>query len=224
MTELAAPAADAEFHYSSPGHQADTAVAGMWLFLATEMLFFGGIVFAWTEMAITHAGGFRLAAGHTNLLVGSINTAILVSSSAVCTWAVRHPADRRRVVRGFALTGLLGVAFLVLKAVEWLGEFHEHLFPGPGFALGGYMGLPGGAHTDAGGAQLFYTLYFVATGLHGVHMLAGLGLLAITAWRAHRGRFRPGHTTPVEVTALYWSFVDLVWLTLYPLIYLVMRP
>ena len=224
MAELAAPAADAEFHYSSAAHQADTAIAGMWLFLATEILFFGGIVFAWTAMAITHAGGFRLATGHTNLLIGSVNTAILVTSSAVCTFAVRRPEDARRVVRGFAWTGLLGAAFLVLKGVEWLGEFNEHLFPGPGFALGGYVGAPQGTHTEGGGAQIFYSLYFVATGLHGVHMLVGLGLLAITGWRAHRGRFRPGHTTPVEVTALYWSFVDLVWLTLYPLIYLVMRP
>ena len=220
MPELAAPAADAEFHYSSPGHQADTAVAGMWLFLATEILFFGGIVFAWTEMAITHPDGFRLAAGHTNLLIGAINTVLLVTSSATCTWAAARPADARRVVRGFAVTAALGAAFLALKGVEWRGEFHEHLFPGPGFALGGLVG----GHTPGGGAQIFYALYFVATGLHGVHMLVGLALLGITGRRARRGHFRPGHTTPVEVTALYWSFVDLVWLTLFPLIYLVMRP
>ena len=220
MPELVAPAADAEFHYGSAAHQADTAIAGMWLFLATEVLFFGGLVFAWTAMAITHAEGFRLATGHTNLLVGSVNTVLLVTSSAVCTWAVRRPEDAGRVVRGFALTGLLGVAFLALKGVEWAGEFHEHLFPGPGFALGGI----GDGRSAGGGAQIFYSLYFVATGLHGVHMLIGLGLLAVTAWRARRGHFRPGHTTPIEVTALYWSFVDLVWLTLFPLIYLVMRP
>ena len=220
MPELAAPAADAEFHYSSAAHQADTAIAGMWLFLATEILFFGGIVFAWTAMAITHAEGFRLATHHTNLLIGSVNTALLLTSSAVCTWAVGRPEDARRVVRGFLLTGALGAGFLVLKGVEWMGEFHEHLFPGPDFALGGI----GAGHSAGGGAQIFFSLYFVATGLHGVHMLAGLALLAITGWRARRGQFRPGHTTPVEVTALYWSFVDLVWLTLYPLIYLVMRP
>lgn len=225
MAELAAPGADAEFHYGSAAHQADTAIAGMWLFLATEILFFGGLVFAWTVLAMTHPDGVRLAVGHTNLLIGTVNTALLLTSSAVCTWAVARPEDTRRVVRGFLFTGLLGAAFLVLKSVEWLGEFHEHLFPGPGFALSGFAlgGFAAGA-TAGGGAQLFYSLYFIATGLHGIHMLVGLALLAITAWRARRNGFRPGHTTPVEVTALYWSFVDLVWLVLYPLIYLVMRP
>ena len=210
-----APAADAEFHYGSPEHQADTAVAGMWLFLATEILFFGGIVFVWTVVARAHPAGVSLATAHTNLLIGSINTALLLTSSAVCTWGAAQAADRNRVVRAFALTAALGAGFLVLKGLEWREEFAAHLFPGPSFALRG---------DDAGGAQLFFSLYFVATGLHAIHMLVGLGLLASIVWRAHRRQFRPGHATPVEVVALYWSFVDLVWLALFPLIYLVMRP
>lgn len=205
------------FQYASPTHMADTALAGMWLFLASETLFFGGLVFVWGAIGHVHRAGVALAVGHTNLVIGTANTVILLTSSAALTVGVLRARDgRNRVVLwACAATAGLGLLFLVLKGVEWALDIHEGLFPGPAFALGG---------PDAGGARLFYSFYFAATALHGVHMLIGLGLVAWIARRAHRREFSRAYSTPVEAVGLYWSFVDLVWLVLYPLIYLVNRP
>lgn len=210
------------FQYDDPAHQADTAMSGMWLFLATEILFFGGLVFVWLMLHRAHPGGFALATGHTNLWIGTANTALLITSSAVLTWGVlqaqagqEREAQRRRVAWACAGTAALGLAFVALKGVEWALDFGEHLFPGPGFALTG---------PDAGGAQMFFAFYFIATAVHALHMLAGIVLLGWIARRALNGDFRGGRGTPVEVAGLYWSFVDLVWLTLFPLLYLIARP
>jgi cytochrome c oxidase subunit 3 len=217
VTEPAAPTAGAGFQYSSARHEADTAVAGMWLFLASEMLFFGGVVFVWLVLHLGHPRGFALATAHTNLLIGSINTALLLTSSFVMALAVRdgQRGDNRAVTRACLLTLLLGLAFLGLKGLEWFLDFREHLFPGALFGLHG---------PDQGGAQMFYAWYFVSTALHGVHMLGGMGLVAWVAWRASRLEFSRHYSTPVEVVGLLWSFIDLVWLVLYPLIYLLARP
>ncbi len=109
---------------------------------------------------------------------------------------------------------MLGAIFLGLKGYEWKLDFDKSLFPGPDFSIAG---------PDRGGAQLFWSFYFVATGLHGIHMIIGIGLVGWIAWSAHRSRFSPGYHTPVEAVGLYWSFVDMVWLSLYPMIYLVHR-
>ena len=205
------------FQYASPAHEADTALAGMWLFLASETLFFGGLVFVWTVLRYTHPNGVALAVAHTNLLIGSANTALLITSSLLLTVGVlRSRQGRGRAVAWSCIgTAALGLAFLALKTLEWALDLHEGLFPGKGFSLQG---------PDAGGARLFYSLYFVATGLHGLHMLIGLGLLAWVATRVWRGPVVGRQRTMVEVVGLYWSFVDTVWLVLYPLIYLVARP
>ena len=197
-------------------HQADTAVVGMWLFLATEVLFFGGLFLAFLVCRHQHPQGFALAGRNTELSFGAVNTVLLVSSSTAYTAGALLIRDgsRRGLMVALAVTAALGATFLVLKGFEWSDDFDKHLFPGPGFGLTG---------ADAGGAQLFFVFYFVATGLHGVHMLVGLGLLAWLAMRARSGAFDRGWTTPVEVVGLYWSFVDVVWLILFPLIYLLGR-
>jgi cytochrome c oxidase subunit III len=214
MVEQLAP--HHSFQYATPDQQADTAVAGMWLFLATEMLFFGGLFLAFLFCRYNHASGFARAAQETNLSIGAVNTALLLTSSFVFSlgqvFAETKPP--RRVWWTCILTAALGVAFLVLKGIEWNEDFHKNLFPGPGFGLTG---------PDSGGAQLFYTFYFVATGLHGIHMLAGLGLVAWLALRVRHGELDDGWTTPVEVTGLYWSFVDMIWVVLFPPIYLLGR-
>ena len=216
MAELAAPAAEAEFQYSSPEHQASTAIAGMWLFLASEMLFFGGLVLVWLLLHRGHPTGFALATEHANLLIGSINTAVLVTASAAYAYGLHGVREGRaeRVVPACLVTMGLGVAFLALKLLEWVLDLREGLFPGPGFGLHG---------EDAGGAELFYCFYWVATSLHGAHMLIGVGLVGWIAWRAHRGEFSPGYATPVEAVGLYWSFVDLIWIVMYALIYVAGR-
>jgi cytochrome c oxidase subunit 3 len=206
------------FQYESPTHQAETAVAGMWLFLATEALLFGGLLLCWIDARHFNRLGFDAGARHTALWIGTLNTALLVTSSATYALALAGVrAGRRRVFLGAAAcTVLLGLAFLALKfGLEWHDDFAQHLFPASSrFGIGG---------AEEGGARLFFTFYFVATGLHGLHMLVGVALVLWVLVRGARGDFGPGYDTPVQVVGLYWSFVDIVWLTLYPLIYLIGR-
>jgi len=208
--------------YQTPQHQADTALAGMWLFLATEVLFFGALFLGFLWVHHSHPAGYALGAKHADLLIGSVNTVVLVSSSLVFTLglAAHRAGHTRMLLQCCAVTAGLGLAFLALKGIEWTDDFHQRLFPGANFALTGF---------DAQGARLFYVLYFVGTGLHGLHMLAGLGLVGVLMLRARSGALAPPRlgaapwSTPVEVTGLYWSFVDMVWLVLYPLIYVIGR-
>jgi cytochrome c oxidase subunit 3 len=208
--------AHAHFQYGDAGHQSETAMSGMWLFLAQEILFFGALIFAWVYSRYQHPEGFHLATDHANLLIGSINTVLLVSSSFAFTAGlvfIEHGEARRLVQCCFA-TVALGLGFLVCKGLEWKGDIDEGLVPGAGFSLQG---------PHAGGAQIFWCIYWIATVLHAVHMVIGIGLVLWIAWRARRGDFDRSWSTPVEVVGLYWSFVDIVWLTLYPLIYLAAR-
>ena len=186
----------------------------MWIFLATELLFFGGLFVAYAVGRAHWPHGFAVASRHTDVVLGTVNTAVLLTSSAVVAFAVasaEHPAHRRWTARALWLTAALGVVFLAIKGVEYAHEWHEHLFPLAGFAL-----------ADAGGAELFFVLYFVMTGLHAVHLLIGIGGVAAFARASGAGRSWP---TPqrVETMALYWHFVDVVWIVLYPLLYLVER-
>jgi cytochrome c oxidase subunit 3 len=204
--------------YESPKHQAQTAVAGMWLFLASEVLFFGGLVLSWIYSRHWNQAGFDAGARETTLWIGTLNTAILVTSSFsyAAGLAYIRVGNSRRLIQCCGLTLILGLAFLALKfGVEWRQDFAAHLFPATSdFKITG---------PEAGGARLFFIFYFIGTGLHGVHMLIGVGLLLWVIARARRGEFSPRYYTPVQTVGLYWSFVDIVWLTLYPLIYLIGR-
>jgi cytochrome c oxidase subunit 3 len=206
-----------EFQYSSARHQADTAVAGMWLFLATEILFFGALFLSWIYARHWTQAGFDAGAQHTQLAIGTINTVILLTSSLVYSagLAFMEAGNSRRMMQCCALAWMLGLAFLVLKfGVEWSIDFSDHLFPGSDFAIDGPLG---------GGARLFFVFYFISTALHGLHMTGGLVLVGWIIVRAKRGDFSPAYYTPVTAVGLYWSFVDMVWIVLYPLIYLVGR-
>jgi cytochrome c oxidase subunit III len=216
MPELKAPTAGAEFQYSSPEHQASTAVAGMWLFIADETLFFGGLLYVWLVNQWGHPEGYRRAAEAANLFIGSINTAVLITASLTYTWGLAQVrAGRgRRGWPAFVATAALGALFLALKLQEWHLDLGDGLYPGAAFR-------PRGA--DWGGMALFYNFYWIATGLHGIHITVGIGLVLWIAWRVRRGAYPADHTTPVEVVGLDWSFVDVVWLVLYPLIYVVGR-
>lgn len=202
--------------YATAEQQAETATFGMWVFLATEILFFGGMLLAYTWLRNTYPEGVAEAGRHTKIVIGSVNTLVLLTSSFTMAWAV-HAAEhgrRKALTRLLVVTALLGLLFLGLKGYEYHKEWTEHLVPGLNF------------HENSAHAQtieLFYFLYFLLTGIHGIHVTIGIGLIVVMAVRARRGAFSSRHYTPVEVTGLYWHFVDIVWIFLYPLIYLVGR-
>ncbi len=215
MSETAAPH---EFQYASPRHQADTAIAGMWLFLATEVLFFGGLILGWIYCRHWNQAGFDAGARETELWIGTLNLAILVTSSFVYATGLAfiRVGSTSGLIWCCAVAIALGVLFLGLKfGLEYHDDFSNHVFPtGADFKIKG---------AEAGGARLFFVFYFVSTALHGVHLTGGIGLVTWIILRARRGEFGRRYYTPVHVVGLYWSFVDIVWLTLYPLIYLIGR-
>jgi cytochrome c oxidase subunit 3 len=205
------------FQFASAEHQKEASIAGIWLFLATEILFFGALFLAWIFARHWNEAGFGAAAHETSLVIGTINTATLLTSSLVVSLGVLfiRTGNTHRLIQCFLAAMALGALFIVLKfGVEWRDDFARNLFPGPDFAIEGEL---------RGGAQLFFTFYFFATGIHGLHMLAGLAVVAWIVLRAYRGHFSERYYTPVLVVSLYWSFVDIVWLILFPLIYLVGR-
>ena len=206
-----------EFQYSSASHQEESAIAGMWLFLATEVLFFGALFLAWIYARHFNQAGFDTGARETALAIGTANTVILITGSFAYSagLAFAENGHNRLLILCCTIAWLLGLAFMILKfGIEWRDDFNRHMFPGPDFAI---TGPPGG------GARLFWVFYFFGTFIHGLHLAVGLGLVAWIVWRASRGDFSPKYHTPVTAVGLYWSFVDVVWLILYPLSYLIGR-
>jgi cytochrome c oxidase subunit 3 len=185
---------------------------GMWVFLSSELLFFGPLLFGYLYLRMRHPEATGMASRHTDMLLGTVNTAVLLTSSFCMALAgnAARTQVRRRAGRWLALTALLGVVFLAIKGYEWRQEFGEHLFPGAGFH-------PSDGR-DAGtvyGMELFFLLYFAATGLHALHLLIGV---SACVWLMREPR-----SEAVELVGLYWHFVDVVWIALYPLLYLTMR-
>jgi cytochrome c oxidase subunit III len=214
MSEDIAP--HVHFQYADARHQADTAIAGMWLFLATEALFFGGLILAWLSCRHWQQAGFDAGGRETLIAFGTTNLALLITSSLVYSAGLEwiRLGQPRRLMQCCWITAAIGVMFLTLKVVEWCIDISDHLFPSGAFKITGI---------DEGGARLFWSFYFIATGLHAVHLLTGTCAVAWVAMQARKGAFTSKWYTPVEVTGLYWSFVDIVWIVLYPLIYLIGR-
>jgi cytochrome c oxidase subunit III len=202
--------------FDSAEQQYGASQLGMWIFLANEVMFFGGVLAAYLVTFVVYAPTFEEASNHLSLPLGALNTVVLLASSLTMALAV-HAAqvgDRRQQVRQLTWTLLLGSVFLVVKTYEYNHKFHEGLVPGPWFSYAG----PGAAEHE-----LFLSYYFTLTGLHAAHMVIGIAVLAVLIVRARRGRFGPSYFTPVECSGLYWHFVDLVWIFLFPLLYLLGR-
>ena len=226
MADAVAPAAPVTAdHGGPPGlqHQFDTmdqqreaSSFGMWVFLVTEILFFGGLFLAYTVYRAQYARAFAEASRHLDITLGTLNTAVLIISSLTMALAVYSAATGRRkaIIVFLLLTMILGGVFLGVKAVEYSHKFHDHLVPGPGFRFPG---------ADARQVEMFFSLYFAMTGLHAVHMIIGIGLLTVLVLQARKERYGPEYHTPVEVSGLYWHFVDIVWIFLFPLLYLIGR-
>jgi cytochrome c oxidase subunit 3 len=196
--------------------QREASSLGMWVFLVTEILFFGGLFLAYTVYRHEYAKAFAEASRHLDIALGTFNTVVLIVSSLTMALAVFSAAmGRRKALVLFLLaTMALGGVFLGVKAVEYTHKFHDHLVPGPLFRYPG---------ADARQAEIFFSLYFAMTGLHATHMVVGIGLLTVLVLQARKGRYGPEYHTPVEVCGLYWHFVDIVWIFLFPLLYLIGR-
>jgi cytochrome c oxidase subunit 3 len=197
--------------------QKDAASLGMWVFLVTEILFFGGLFLAYTIYRWENALAFARASHHMNVTLGTLNTAVLIFSSLTMAMAVHSAAKGRRkpLMLFLVITMILGATFLGVKVVEYTDHIEHHLLPGPRF----HYPIP----ADARPAEMFFSLYFAMTGLHALHMIIGLGILTTLLVMAKRGRFSAAYNTPVEISGLYWHFVDIVWIFLFPLLYLIGR-
>jgi len=210
ISEAAAPA----FQFATLPQQREAATLGMWAFLATEVLFFGALIAAYSAYRIAWPDEIAAAARHTRVALGAINTAVLLTSSAFMATAVvlGEEAERRRpVVLCLLATAALGLTFLGIKGYEYWLEYREGLVPALNFALGRYGGI----------AELFFLFYFFATGLHAIHLTIGIAMVLTVAVRTGAGR--PPHPPVLAIVGLYWHFVDIVWIFLFPLIYLVGR-
>ena len=188
--------------------QKQAATFGIWIFLGSELLFFGAFFLAFGFLRVLHPDMFELASRHTDVVFGTINTAILLTSSLTMVLAARA-ADidvRPAVLVCLSLTAALGVAFLVVKGFEYRKDIEDGLVPGPHFTL-------------PAAAQLFFSLYWIVTVVHAVHLT--IGIVAVTRLTVDVARERlPLRSPQYEVTALYWHLVDIVWIVLYPLLYL----
>jgi len=214
LPELTTPYVAHQFDDAEQQHEASA--LGMWLFLITEIMFFGGLFLAYVVYRTTFPEAFHAASKELDIGLGALNTVVLITSSLTMALSV-HAAQvskRGMLVVCLLLTILFGLTFLGVKSYEYWHKWHEHLVPGPYFVFHG---------PDPTNAQLFFSLYFAMTGLHALHMIIGVGLLGVLTVRGAQGMFNRFYYTPVELTGLYWHFVDLVWIFLFPLLYLLGR-
>ena len=212
-------------HFRDMSQQHEAGMLGMWMFLGTEVLFFGGILTAFTVYRWKYPEAFTHGSMLLYYSIGTANTVVLLCSSLTMAMAVRAAklGQSRRVLQAFlAATFALGLAFLVVKGVEYTLDYREHLIPNLDFHPKTGEGADEWPPSlDLNHGQIFFSFYFVLTAIHGVHMLIGLALVVILIVLAGRGRYGPAHYTPVEAMGLYWHFVDIVWVFLYPLLYLI---
>jgi cytochrome c oxidase subunit 3 len=206
-----------EVQFANLKQQGDTAELGMWVFLVNETIFFGALIFIYFLYRLTYPQEFAAAAKDTVLWAGSINLMILLISSLTMVLAINAAAQdgRRATIWWLIATASLGCAFLGVKGYEYYLDFQDRVVP-----VIDYLAKPGEGRAGA----LFWVFYWVATGLHAIHLTIGIGLvLYMLLWRVRRGEINSAYYAPLEVVGIYWSFVDTVWLYLYPCIYLVGR-
>jgi cytochrome c oxidase subunit III len=206
--------------YKTMEQQRETAALGMWIFLSTEVLFFGGLFMTYTLNRSTYPEIFSEASKTIRLSLGAVNTVVLIASSLTMAMAVwSSQTGKKKLLTLFLIATLaLGCVFLGIKAVEYHEKYVEHHIPGWNYQFEPNADVATNAHT-----QLFFSLYFGMTGLHALHMIVGAGLLIWLIKESLRGRFTPEYNTPVENIGLYWHFVDIVWIFLFPLLYLIDR-
>jgi cytochrome c oxidase subunit 3 len=212
-------------HFATAEQQRNTATLGMWLFLGTEIMFFGGMFCAYLIYRYWYFNEFAAGSRSLDLWLGTINTAVLICSSLTVALGVRaaQMGKRKLLVVMLLLTLLFGLAFLGIKGVEWHAKYVEHHIPGASFSANDIVKEYPQIPIDQRHEQIFFSLYFAMTGMHALHMIIGVGIFTVITFMAWRGRFTPEYHTPVEIAGLYWHFVDIVWIYLFPLLYLIDR-
>jgi cytochrome c oxidase subunit III len=203
-------------HFATAEQQMETSTLGMWTFLVTEVLFFGGMFAGYAVYRGMYPGAFASTSEYMNVVLGGTNTAVLICSSLTMALSVRAAqlSKRKDLILFLLLTMVFGTIFLVIKGFEYHEKWVEHLVPGFNFQ---YHEAPQYAHN----AQILFFLYFCMTGMHAVHMIVGLGLLTYLLAQAIRRVYNAHYFAPVEMIGLYWHFVDIVWIFLFPLLYLI---
>jgi cytochrome c oxidase subunit 3 len=217
-----------QHHFPNMHDQKHASTLGMWLFLVQEVMFFGGLFLAYTVYRTLYFDAFAAGSHHLDVKLGGFNTAVLICSSLTMALGVYASANGKgKACAGWLLaTVVLGSVFLGVKVVEYADKFKNHLVPGAHFSAEHltHHGAPIAAGSDLERqAEIFYSLYFAMTGLHALHMIAGVPILLVLAWLAWKGHFSSVYHTPVEMFGLYWHFVDIVWIFLFPLLYLIGR-
>jgi cytochrome c oxidase subunit 3 len=201
-------------HFADAQQQADSAKLGMWIFLITEILLFGGLFCAYSIYRAWNPEVFYNASKALNVQLGALNTAVLITSSVTIALAIRSiQLGKRKITFWLLLTTVaLAAAFLVVKYFEYHHKFELGQLPGKYYT---YEGIAGS------NPHIFFSVYFMMTGLHGIHVFAGMLVISWLVFRVRRGDFSPQYYTPVELTGLYWHLVDMIWIFLFPLLYLV---
>jgi cytochrome c oxidase subunit 3 len=203
-------------HFDSLAQQSEATTLGMWVFLVTEVLFFGGLFATYMIYRSWYPDAFAAASHELDVTLGTINTVVLITSSLTMALAV-HAAQlgqRKALMLFLIATMILGGAFLGIKSVEYYHKFVEHHVPGPTFQF---------EAEHFRHAQIFFSLYFVMTGLHAVHMIIGIGIMLVMLYWSWNGTITEEYSSPIEISGLYWHFVDIVWIFLFPLLYLIGR-
>jgi len=201
-------------HFSEPQQQHESAKLGMWLFLLTEILLFGGLFLAYAIFRSWNPEMFVNAHKHLNVYLGTLNTVVLITSSITMALSVRSIQlnDRKKTIALLTSTLVLAGVFLVVKYFEYSHKIHLGKLPGKYYTFDGIVGL---------NPHIFFSIYFGMTGLHGIHVLVGMTIITIMLVKTVRGRFGPEYYTPLELTGLYWHLVDMIWIYLFPLLYLI---
>ena len=205
-------------HFYDRKQENASAKMGIWLFLVTEVLLFSGLFVAYTVIKALNPEMWKEASATLNTTLGAVNTVVLIASSLTVALAVRAAQTNQQGEKNKQIAGLLFVTillagtFLVVKYFEYSHKIHEGMLPGTYYSFDGIA---------ANNAHLFFGVYFLMTGLHGIHVVLGMGLLTWVMIRSMKGHFYKDYYTPVEVGGLYWHLVDLIWIYLFPLLYLV---
>ena len=218
-----------QHHFENMEQQREAGTLGMWIFLVTEILFFGGMFLAYTLYRTLYPEAFASASNHLDITLGAVNTGVLILSSFTMAMAVyfTQTGKSRPQVLCLILTLILGLTFLGIKAVEYHQKYTDRLIPGKLIPGAEFTTDPHAVHLLEGATlkqvEMFYYIYFAMTGMHALHMIIGAGLLLYLIIFSLKGRFDPEYHSPVEVIGLYWHFVDIVWIFLFPLLYLLGR-